>query len=327
MVHDAGLSRRSVLFGAGSIAGATLVGGSVAAAAPTPSDEAPGVPTVSEGGGGATTAEVVEALPATNPAWSYETHAYPHFIARPVAGLNASVNSTVGLNLTAGATTFYAPLSLPQGAIVREVVFECYNASTGTSLNVGFAVVTLSSATVGGTFKFNQAGAGKHTVVLGDLGANAVIDNAAASYSLLAFLQPPADQFGFFGARLAYENGQSFTAVRPSARKLDTREPGPASGRLSGNDSRTVSLRPELPAGAKAALVNLTVTDTLGVGYLSVRPAGSPPTATSNINWFGLGQSLANNATVAVSADNQITITAGGFGAAHVVVDLLGFYA
>jgi len=33
---------------------------------------------------------------------------------------------------------------------------------------------------------------------------------------------------------------------------------------------------------------------------------------------------LANNATVAVSAARAITVTAGGFGANHVIVDLLG---
>jgi hypothetical protein len=325
MIVDAGLSRRSMLFGAGSIAGATLLAGTATAAPP---GEPPGVPTVSTSNAeGPTQAQSLDALPVVNPAWSYLMLAYPQFVARPVAGLNSTVNGTVGLNVAAGTATFFGPLALPQGAIVRQVAFECYNTSSSTGLGVGFTRTNLASSTVGGSFAFSTAGAAKHTIVLPVSAPFATIDNAAFSYALSAFLQPPETQFGFFGARLAYENGLSFTPVKPAARKLDTRVTGPSSGKLAGGGSRTVALTPQLPAGAKAALINLTVTDTVGAGFLTARAAGSPATATSNINWFGAGQTLANNATVAVSAAGAITVTAGGFGATHVIVDLLGYYA
>jgi hypothetical protein len=307
------------------VTGATLLGGAASAAPPA---APPGVPTVSTAKAeGVVSAQTVAALPAVNPAWNYLMLAYPQFVARPAAGLDSTVNGTVGLAVTAGSATFFAPLFLPQGAIVRELAFECFNSNASTGLGVGFTRTTLASSTVGGSFAFSTPSASKHTILLSVSGSFATIDNAAFSYALSAFLQPPAAQFGLFGARLAYESGQLFSPVKPAARKLDTRIPGPSFGKLAGGSSRTVALTPQLPGGAKAALVNLTVTNTVGSGFMTARAAGSPATSTSNINWFGSAQTLANNATVAVSAAGAITITAGGFGAADVLVDLLGYYA
>ena len=48
-----------------------------------------------------------------------------------------------------------------------------------------------------------------------------------------------------------------------------------------------------------------------------------PPT--SNLNWFGSGQTLANLAFVATGDETYIEIHAGGAGSTHVVVDLQGY--
>lgn len=85
-----------------------------------------------------------------------------------------------------------------------------------------------------------------------------------------------------------------------------------------------------VPAGSAGALLNVTVTETLGGGYLQVYSAslGAPP-ATSNLNWYANGQTVANSVTTAVSVDRKLKVTAGGptGSAAHVVIDVFGFYA
>jgi hypothetical protein len=80
-------------------------------------------------------------------------------------------------------------------------------------------------------------------------------------------------------------------------------------------------------AGAKAALVNLTITNTEGSGFLGLFPTGTAWPGTSSINWSGPNQIVANSATVAVSPEGSIDIFCGGGGRTHVVVDLLGYYS
>jgi hypothetical protein len=155
------------------------------------------------------------------------------------------------------------------------------------------------------------------------------IDNTAASYGLSAFLQPPESQFGFFGARVAWSGGLRLATVQPPVRKYDTRAPG-TGGKMSVGQTRNVSLLPQVPAGAKAALVNVTVASTEGFsGFLALYAAGTPRPGTSNINWALPNLNVANSATVAVSPASAISIFCGGSpnNRAHVIVDLVGYYS
>ena len=73
------------------------------------------------------------------------------------------------------------------------------------------------------------------------------------------------------------------------------------------------------------AVVNLTVTDTVSDGFLTLYAAGVPRPGTSSINWFASGQSLANQATTAVGSGNQLSVYAGGN--TQFLVDLLAYLA
>jgi hypothetical protein len=132
-----------------------------------------------------------------------------------------------------------------------------------------------------------------------------------------------------YTAELFYDDPNvSLRLLQKQVRKLDTRRAGPLHGKFAPGQTRKLTLAPEVPAGAAAALVNLTVTNTVGVGFLTLFPAGTPNPGTSSINWSSSGQTLANSATVAVSAATQsIFIFCNGFGAADVIVDLVGYYA
>ncbi len=81
-----------------------------------------------------------------------------------------------------------------------------------------------------------------------------------------------------------------------------------------------------VPPGATAALVTLTVTETVGAGgFLKMYSAAlATAPATSNINWAGANQNLAVSTQVAVNEALQVKVT-GGANATHFVIDVVGY--
>jgi len=79
-----------------------------------------------------------------------------------------------------------------------------------------------------------------------------------------------------------------------------------------------------LPAGATAAIVTLTVTETgAKAGYLKMYGASTPLPATSSINWSTGNQDIAVSTIVAVDSSGQVKVTASG--STHFVVDVIGY--
>lgn len=72
-----------------------------------------------------------------------------------------------------------------------------------------------------------------------------------------------------------------------------------------------------------AVLVNITVTDATGPGWVSVYPCSQPgPSGTSSIN-YSAGNTVANSAVTQTGADGKVCFKLSG-GAAHVIVDKMG---
>ena len=94
--------------------------------------------------------------------------------------------------------------------------------------------------------------------------------------------------------------------------------------KINVGQERVIDLGTGVPPGASAALVNLTVYGTVGSGYLAIRANGVAWAGTSNINWFGPNQTLANNATTAVNAGGEVKVRGGG--TTHFIIDLIGYY-
>ena len=114
-------------------------------------------------------------------------------------------------------------------------------------------------------------------------------------------------------------------------RAYDSRD---AAGKINAGETRTVSLSSgkdgvsatavALPAGATAAIVTLTVTETgAKAGYLKMYGASTPLPATSSINWSTGNQDIAVSTIVAVDASGQVKVTASG--STHFVVDVIGY--
>jgi hypothetical protein len=83
----------------------------------------------------------------------------------------------------------------------------------------------------------------------------------------------------------------------------------------------------EEPTGPSlaGAFINLTVTDTVGAGFLTVHGYLSDDAVlTSNVNWTADGQTIANSSLVPVGAENLIHVTCTG-GETHYIIDLLGY--
>jgi hypothetical protein len=114
-------------------------------------------------------------------------------------------------------------------------------------------------------------------------------------------------------------------------RLVDTRLPdGPLTGpALQPFATRTFALTGScgVPSTAKALSVNLTVTNTMAAGHLTVFPADRPVPGTSSIN-FSLGQTRANNALISLSSDGSgaVKVLLGSAAPLHFMLDVNGYF-
>ncbi len=109
-----------------------------------------------------------------------------------------------------------------------------------------------------------------------------------------------------------------------------------AGAKIAALETRTISLATgkngvgtsviAVPPGATAALVTLTVTETVGPGgFLKLYNAALVDApATSNINWAGTNQNLAVGTQVAVDSAGRVKVT-GGANSTHFVIDVVGY--
>ncbi len=114
------------------------------------------------------------------------------------------------------------------------------------------------------------------------------------------------------------------TPLATPQRAYDTGQgTGVAAGKVFNGATRLIDL--PTPAGARAALVNLTIADTAGPGFLrSWVPRGARP-GTSSVNADGAAAFVANAAVVPIDADGRFVLEAAT--TARVVVDLLGTFS
>lgn len=110
----------------------------------------------------------------------------------------------------------------------------------------------------------------------------------------------------------------SLQAVEP-CRLFDSRRT-PDLGRVSADTWRIqVTGRCAVPDGARAAALNLTVTDVQEPGFVTVWPSDTPRIEVSNVN-FEATHTIANSAVVQVSATGTIDVYV--YGRAAVIVDV-----
>ena len=113
----------------------------------------------------------------------------------------------------------------------------------------------------------------------------------------------------------AYDSRAGEKLVAGTARTVDL-----ATGIGSGGSA------PAVPAGARAALVTITVTQNVGTGWVTAysNVLTVAPT-TSTVNWSTPNTDVATTTTVAVDGSGKIALLAGQNGT-HVIVDVIGYY-
>lgn len=218
--------------------------------------------------------------------------------------LQPGATRTVNIN-TGGSAQAVAPTAASVNVTV-----------TGTT---GTGVLTAAKEVSAATSTINWSGPGQ-TV------ANAVITDVAANgdFTLTnngkTATHVIVDLTGTFAPTADGATGGQFYARHPD-RTYDSRF-DPA-GRLQAGQSRTTTS--PLPAEAVAIVVNSTVTDTQGTGYLSVTPPASGVPTTSTINWFTSPTTRANGSIIA-SDDTANRAYVGGNYSTHYLYDLAGYF-
>ena len=103
---------------------------------------------------------------------------------------------------------------------------------------------------------------------------------------------------------------------------------GVVKGKLDNHSERVIDakLGDAVPAGASAAVINLTATDTNPGGFLSAFKNGIGWPGTSSLNWSLPNTTIANQCTVAVDAVAKFKVRCEGTGGTNFVVDVVGYY-
>ena len=133
---------------------------------------------------------------------------------------------------------------------------------------------------------------------------------------------------------LGYFSSNGPTVITPVAptRVLDTRDvyraelnAGTGGQRMSAGSTLTLQLAGQrgIPTTAKALSVNLTATDALGGGFITVYPCGERPAIASA--YFEAVDPVANGAEVKLSSSGQLCIFASQ--AVNVIVDVTGWWS
>ena len=153
------------------------------------------------------------------------------------------------------------------------------------------------------------------TVPVGANGKVALFNSSSGSSQLIA------DVAGYYLPGTPTATG-AFKAVGPT-RILDTRNTfsvaadSPVSVQVAG--ARGV------PAGALAAVFNLTVTSPKSFGFVTAYPSGSLRPNASNLN-FSTGQTVPNLVSVPLGSDGKVTLFNRSGGSAQLIADLAGYF-
>lgn len=206
----------------------------------------------------------------------------------------------------------FAALPVPVGAVVRQINVSVQGQPIVSIAERDFVtgaltpVTDLFTPTAGGGVKTQSftttttLAAGKSYVVRAFCSAGDSVLGVSLGYL------PPAQAF------VPYTGG--------SPRVLDTREAG--STKFGVNEDRVIDLSARLIPTARAAVINLTATETSAAGFLAAYADGIAWPGNSTVNFTSVNDTVANSAIVTMNA-GKIKVRSGA-AASHVVIDVVG---
>jgi hypothetical protein len=227
-----------------------------------------------------------------------------------------------GGNSDASAELFTLSCPPPPPTLVINTRSSVCALSTGNTASVAvFSGATYSWGIVNGTIDSGQ-------------GTNAITYSAASTSPVrVSVLVTPTTGCPLTGSAFVTMDPTcgGFFTVTP-CRVLDTRRPdgpygGPAITANQGNRQLAIGGQCGVPTDARAVVMNVTVTQPTGDGYLVVFEGGDHFPTISTLN-FRQGQTRANNAIIAPDMGGALGISCGmsGSGTVHVIIDVNGYF-
>src|SRR4051794_22474552 len=126
--------------------------------------------------------------------------------------------------------------------------------------------------------------------------------------------------------------GAGYVSLDAPARILDTRPGGvTADGQFAGGGIRdfgstlqlVVAGRVGVPADAASVVLNVTVTETTGAGFITAFPCGGGRPTASNLNYLA-GQNIPNLVISKIGVGGMVCLFNGA--ATHLIVDVAGYF-
>jgi hypothetical protein len=208
-----------------------------------------------------------------------------------------------------------------RGGVPADAAAVALNVTVAEPIGSGFVTVFPCGST--------QPLASNLNFTAGDVIPNAVIAKVGAAGKVCLFVsngtQLIVDVNGYFPST------SSFHSMNP-ARVLDTRA-GQATidGLQQGDGLRApgsvtqlqITGRASVPADATAAVLNVTVTEAQGAGFVTVYPCGTAIPTASNINYVA-GSTVANLVVAKIGAGGAVCLYSNQ--GTHLVVDVNGYF-
>jgi hypothetical protein len=253
-------------------------------------------------------------LSAATPGYHYDRFSALSFL--PFSSLTYSSVPGGLRHTSATAEAFVCPFAPKHGTRLKELEFYI---DTGTA--TGLAALVRFTGAGGAAVLTNTPiaiGTGIQTITVP---VDVLIDAVNFDYQLWVGF----NNTGVFrGARVASIAPTGLITV-PQNRKLDTR----AGSRPVVGSITTVDLAPDVPNGARAALVTVTATGTAVSGFVTAFPGDQPaPPNTSTLNWSAANIDVATTSVVNLGAGTSIKLAIGGpaGAAAHLLCDVIGYF-
>jgi hypothetical protein len=250
----------------------------------------------------------------------------------PTAIIRRQYNqSPIGIYATPTAYLL-AALDMPYGATLKQV--DAFFVVPGTTAQT--VTFYVDNEQVAGAGTVGTAATATGTGLVQATASGLSLKAISPVYQLAATVSTSVDKW-LCGAVYQYlPVGPRFVPITPT-RVYDSRS-NPPLGPLTDGGTRvvsvatgftpgtnTVSATNVVPTGAIAIAYNLTVTETVGGGYVYVAPGDATSIAGSSINWMATGQTLANGLVVKLDSLRQVKAFVVG-PSTQFILDVLGFY-